>query len=138
MYVFDASSILNLTKRGLAKIFMNGLTLNLAYYESLNAIWKEFVQLKRIDEETALEYVRVLDMVFEALEKEDIEGYEMDVFKLASKEKLTVYDASYLFLAIRRRSILVTDDGELQDKASKYVKVMSSARMAGNSGEDPA
>ncbi|BBE42744.1 Conserved Archaeal protein [Conexivisphaera calida] len=134
MYVFDASSILNLTKRGLAKIFMNGSTLNLAYYESLNAVWKEFALLKRIDEETALEYVRVLDMVFEALEKEDIEGYEMDIFRLASNEGLTVYDASYLFLAIRRRSTLVTDDDELQDKASKYVKVMSSAQIAENSG----
>ncbi|WP_232085479.1 type II toxin-antitoxin system VapC family toxin [Conexivisphaera calida] len=134
LYVFDASSILNLTKRGLAKIFMNGSTLNLAYYESLNAVWKEFALLKRIDEETALEYVRVLDMVFEALEKEDIEGYEMDIFRLASNEGLTVYDASYLFLAIRRRSTLVTDDDELQDKASKYVKVMSSAQIAENSG----
>ncbi|MGC8696776.1 MAG: type II toxin-antitoxin system VapC family toxin, partial [Conexivisphaera sp.] len=61
----------------------------------------------------------------------------MDVFKLASEEGLTVYDASYLLLAMRKRSILVTDDAELRDKASKYVKVTSSSQVAGNSGEDP-
>jgi predicted nucleic acid-binding protein len=74
LYVFDASSILNLTKRGMTRVFMKGSTLDLAYYESLNAIWKEYRSLRRTDEETALEYVRVLDMVFGALEKEDIGG----------------------------------------------------------------
>ncbi|MGC8848662.1 MAG: hypothetical protein ACP5QE_07455 [Conexivisphaera sp.] len=32
---------------------MKGSTLDLAYYESLNAIWKECRSLRRIDEETA-------------------------------------------------------------------------------------
>lgn len=132
MYIFDASSIVNLIKRGLTRIFVNGLTLDLAYYESLNAVWKEYKLSRRIDGETAVEYVRVLAMVFRALEKEGIEGYEMDVFKLASEEGLTIYDASYLSLAIRRRLTLVTDDGELRDKASKYVKVVNSAQIAEN------
>ena len=38
MYLFDASSILNLIKRGLVTPLADGLTLDLALYECLNAI----------------------------------------------------------------------------------------------------
>ena len=53
-----------------------GKTLDLAYYESINAIWKEFNLLKRIDKETALEYIEVLSIVFRALEANSIKGKE--------------------------------------------------------------
>jgi len=76
-YLFDASSIVNLVKRGITKILAEGKTLDLAYYESLNAIWKEHALLRRIDEETALEYGETLSLVFKALEVDNIKDEEI-------------------------------------------------------------
>ncbi len=45
------------------------------------------------------------------------------------KEHLTIYDAAYLYLAIRNKLILVTDDQKLIQIASKYVKVMKSNEL---------
>ena len=130
MYVFDASSIVNLIKRGLARVFEYGVTTNLALYESLNAIWKELELLRRrIDEDVALEYVQIISKVFEAIKITDIKGSEDRVFKLASDEKITIYDATYLYLAIENKAILVTDDSKLKEKAAKYVEVMSSNQL---------
>jgi len=130
MYLFDASSIVNLVKRGLARIFIRGVTLDLAFYEALNAIWKEHVLLERIDGETALEYAVIIARVFQALERLDIRDCWEDVLRLAFSEGLTVYDAAYLHIAARRGLTLVTDDQVLAEKASKYVRVLSSSELA--------
>ncbi len=128
-YLFDASSIINLIKRGITNIFAEGKTLDLALYESMNAIWKEFALLKRIDEETALRYIEILSLVFKVLEVDSIEGEEIEVFKLASREGLTAYDASYLYIAIKGRLTLVTDDHKLRNKASHYVRVLTTKEL---------
>jgi len=130
VYLFDASSIVNLIKKGLMKVFLHGVTTDLALYESLSAVWKEFKLMKRIDEETALEYIDVIAKVFKAIKKVSIEGCEKEVFKVASKESLTIYDAAYLYLAIKGKLTLVTDDQVLKDRASKYVKVVGSDELA--------
>ena len=123
MYLFDSSSLINLVKKGIVKPFVEGVTLDLAIYESISAVWKEYVLLKRIDGETALRFVSIISRVFEAMEVTSISGLESEVFKLASKENLTVYDASYLCVAVRRRLTLVTDDWKLRSIASKYTRV---------------
>jgi predicted nucleic acid-binding protein len=51
---------------------------------------------------------------------------EGEVFETAYKEGFTVYDASYFHLAVQNHLILVTDDQELRDKASKHVETLSS------------
>jgi predicted nucleic acid-binding protein len=50
---------------------------------------------------------------------------EGEVFETASMGGFTVYDASYLHLAVQNHLILVTDDQELRDKASKHVETLS-------------
>ncbi|MFZ8850324.1 MAG: type II toxin-antitoxin system VapC family toxin, partial [Thermoproteota archaeon] len=113
------------------KAFIKGFSLNLALYETMNAIWKEH-KLGRIDEKTALEYIEVLTMAFKLFEILSISAYEKEVFKLAVKEELTIYDASYLFLAIKNKLILVTDDEKLKNKSLKYIKVLNSKDMMGS------
>jgi len=44
-------------------------------------------------------------------------------------EKITIYDATYLYLAIENKAILVTDDSKLKEKAAKYVEVMNSNQL---------
>ncbi|RLE64713.1 MAG: DNA-binding protein, partial [Thermoprotei archaeon] len=34
--------MVNLVKRGIIKVFASGSTIDLALYESINAIWKEY------------------------------------------------------------------------------------------------
>jgi len=130
MYLFDASSIINLVKRGLAKIFRYGKTLDLAIYESMNTIWKEYKLLKNIDKETANEYISILADIFMVIDKLSITGHEKEIFKTAVSENITVYDASYLYLAIKNNLTLVTDDEKLRNKALKHIKVISSDELS--------
>ncbi len=129
MYLFDASAILNLIKRANLKPFSQGLTLDLAIYESLNAIWKEYSLLNHIDYETAQEYINLVKNVFKILHIESINGIEEKVFELANKEKLTIYDAAYLAKSIKANYILVTDDEKLLKKASKYIRALRSKEL---------
>lgn len=52
---------------------------------------------------------------------ESIRGVEMELYEMALKEELTVHDSSYLYIAHRERSTLVSDDNKLLSKASRYV-----------------
>jgi len=92
-------------------------------------VWKEHKLLKRIDRETAAEFVEILSRLFEAVRVLSVRGSEGEIFDLASKEGLTVYDASYLWVAAERGLVLVTDDRRLREVGAKYVKVLSSREL---------
>ena len=64
--LFDASSIVNLVKRGVTKVLAEGKTLDLAYCESLNAVWKEHALLRKVGRKLALEYIEALSLVFKS------------------------------------------------------------------------
>ncbi len=129
MYLFDASSIVNLVKKGLVRPLAEGATLDLALYESLSAIWKEYELLKRIDRDTALMFADVVGSVFGVIKTLSVKGSEKEVLDVASKEDLTVYDASYVCAAMKNGLTLVTDDRKLREKASKYVEAISSSEL---------
>lgn len=127
MYLFDASSIVNLVKKGVVKFFSIGSTIDLALYESINAVWKEYKLLKRFDKNIALEFIKILGDIFNIIDTFSIKSLEKEVFEIASKEGLTIYDASYIAIAEKNNLILVTDDHVLMKKASNYVKTMNSS-----------
>ena len=54
MYLFDASALVNLVKKDMVKPLAKGATIDLALYESPNAVWRKHRLLGRIDEETTL------------------------------------------------------------------------------------
>ncbi len=128
-YVFDASALVNLAKRGCLKVLIDGATLDLAAYETLNSVWKEEALLGRIDRETANSFVKVLSLALRGVRVTGIAGHEADVYRLASEEKITVYDAAYLWLAVRENLVLVTDDKRLREKAVKYVEAVPSSTL---------
>ncbi|ALL01980.1 hypothetical protein Pyrde_1937 [Pyrodictium delaneyi] len=130
MYLFDASALVNMVKKGRVRPLARGATIELALYESLNAVWKEYKLLGRIDEETALELVDVISSVFNVIEVLSVKGLEKGIFELAARDGLTVYDASYLYVAMKNGYILVTDDRELRNRASRYVETVSSSELA--------
>ena len=137
MYVFDASAMVNLVKRGTVTPLGDGVTLDLALYECLNAVWKEHALLGRLDRETALELADIIAGVFRVVKTVTIKGSEKEVLELAAKEKLTAYDASYLYTAAKRGLALVTDDEKLREKASKYVEPLASDDIARRSLKSP-
>ncbi len=128
-YVFDACAIINLLKRGTIESFLHGATLDLAMYETLNALWKEYKLLKKLDRVTFEKLVGILRKIFNILEICSIKDYENLVIDIACKEEITVYDASYLALAIKKNAILITDDRDLYKVAVRYVSVKSSKEV---------
>jgi len=129
MYLFDASAIVNLVKKGCLKPLAEGATLDLAVYEALNAVWKEHYLLRRLDEETAKKLLGVMERVFDVIAIASIRSGEKDVFELAVKKGLTIYDAAYLYYAIRNKLLLVTDDIKLRGKAKQYLETASTREL---------
>ena len=95
----------------------------------MNAVWKEYKLLGRIDEETALSLIKAIGNVLTVIKMESIKGFEDEVFSLACKENLTIYDASYLYTSTRIKATLITDDQKLREKGSKYIKVLSTEQL---------
>ncbi len=131
MYVFDSSAIAILLKRTgekAVKILKNQQTLDLARYELGNIIWKESVLRKTISTEEAISKAKHLAKLFKIMEIFKIET-DMDfaeTMKIASKLKLTFYDAAYLYVARKNKLKLVTEDKELKEKAEKInIKTLS-------------
>jgi predicted nucleic acid-binding protein len=116
-------------KRGCLKPLINVTTLDLAVYETLNTVWKERVVLKRIDEETAKQLVRILERTFKIIALDKVRDPN-GVFELACKESITIYDASYLYYALQNKLTLVTDDEKLLEKARQYINVIKSRDLA--------
>ncbi|MEM1611488.1 MAG: type II toxin-antitoxin system VapC family toxin [Sulfolobales archaeon] len=129
MYLLDSSAIINLVKRGELKVFARSHTLDLALYESLNAIWKEVYLVKNIKRETGLKLIEIISKIFSVVEIHTVRGSEKEIFELSLNEGLTIYDASYIYIAMKEKLMLVTDDKRLREIASKYVKALSSVEM---------
>ena len=120
-YVLDTSAIGSLLERlgerGL-RYLEGAVTLDLALYELGSILWKACRLRGVIGEEEALEGARGLARVLELVERErsgseDVEG----VVALALSSGSTFYDASYLYLAKSRGGALVTEDGDLRERA---------------------
>jgi predicted nucleic acid-binding protein len=122
--VLDASSIgilLGKMREKAVELLEGMITLDLAVYELGNLIWKEFFLKEKISRSEALDragdLAKVLGLMnLEKLRKEeDVKGAMM----LAADLGLTFYDASYLYIAKSRNAILITEDGELLEKAKE-------------------
>lgn len=129
MYLFDASSIINLVKRGLTTPLSEGATLDLALYECVSALWKEHLLLGVLDEELALEFIGIISDLFKVIPVYSVEGRVGEIFGLAVKEGITPYDASYLYVALENGLTLVTDDKRLLKAALKYTGVLTTSRL---------
>ena len=79
--------------------------------------------------DTARKFVKIINKVFKVIKLVSITGLEEEVLTLALKENITVYDASYMYVAMRDNLILVTDDQKLRNKASRYVKAIPSSEV---------
>jgi len=116
----------NLVKKGMLRGFSDGFILDLTIYEAANVVWKEYYLLNKISMDTAAKFIEVLSKIFEVISVLSVKGLESEVFNIAVKHGLTIYDASYVTVAMRRKLTLVTDDKELRETVSHIVKTVTS------------
>jgi len=101
---------------------------DLTIYEAGNSLWKLSTLRRTVSLEDAVEIIGVLkDLV-----RKEVIGIvrfdELDlrrIIELATAEKTTFYDTSYMVAAEALGAALVTEDRELKEKAKKYVDVIT-------------
>lgn len=127
-FLLDSSAIIDLCSRRNTDRLLESFTLNLAFYEVGNAIWKQVYLYKAL---TLDEGKTALDALTEAVERigkiqlNDPSG----ILGIAVEEGLTYYDAAYLHTAIKNRKTLVTNDEKLHRAAKRYVKTITSNEL---------
>ncbi len=127
MYLLDASAIaitLKKLKERSVEVLEDKATLDLARYELSNVIWKECTLEGLISSEEAAVKAENIAKILEITKEERVESSKdfRGAMELATKLKLTFYDASYLYVAKKEGFTLITEDKELLEKA-KHIKV---------------
>lgn len=127
MYVLDSSAIAIILRRlreRSTRVLEGKTTLDLARYELGNLIWKECALKGLISPEEAKTKAEGMAEMLGITETMSIESSKdfRETMKLALELKLTFYDASYLHIAKSHGLTLVTEDGELREKA-KHVNI---------------
>jgi len=109
----------------LLKHLKGATTLNQAFKEASNAIWKAF-RRGHLSRDEAVRAFDLLKSVMEALDVRSEAEYLDDAFGISLETGLTVYDSLYLALASSERKQLLTLDEDQRRAAEKLnVPVMS-------------
>ncbi|MGC9021377.1 MAG: type II toxin-antitoxin system VapC family toxin [Candidatus Methanodesulfokora sp.] len=127
-FLFDSSAIINIVRRRKAR-YLAGHTLDLAFYEILNAVWKEAFLLKSLPESIAIELMKEAVTAWRILPKVDVD--EIEVFEKAKEHMIPAYDAAYMTAALKNGLVLVTDDSRLRSiskgiSSQEYIKIYES------------
>jgi len=122
MYLLDSNAIIITLKRlqeEAVRALDGKATLNLAYYEIGNIIWKECALAGLINPKEAVSRAIDLAQILEIMKIEEINSAEemSEAIKIAVEQKLTFYDASYLQAAKNKGYILITEDRKLLKKS---------------------
>ena len=122
IHLFDASSIMHLTKKhpDKASTLLEGEhILDLTKYEVGNAIWKIYKLLEKTDKSTVIDAVTQAYNLMALMEVIKAEGMEelTDTMEIAFDEGLSFYDSAYLQSAKKLGLTLVTEDKSLSKRA---------------------
>jgi len=121
-YLLDTSAIAILLAKYKEKaldILKKCATLDLAFYELGNIIWKQYTLFKRITLKQALNRTYEAYTVLQSMKVYSITKSEeyAKIMSTATNLKLTFYDSAFLTLSKLNRLKLVTQDKELIEKA---------------------
>ncbi len=126
-YLLDANALLDLIKR--KKLVAGYYILDLTLYEVGNTIWKETVLFETLTKDDAIKFMANFANIVRKLNiiriQEDIDK----IMEIAIQERLTFYDAAYLYFATKNKLILVTNDKKLYDVAKTKIKVIRSSEI---------
>ncbi|MEM1635735.1 MAG: type II toxin-antitoxin system VapC family toxin [Nitrososphaerota archaeon] len=123
MTVVDASVITAIILREdnyekLLQHLKNSITLDQAFKEASNAIWKA-VMRDHLSGEEAVKAFSLLKMMKGILEIRNEDEYLDESFKIALETGLTIYDSLYLALARSEKRPLLTLDENQREAAKK-------------------
>ncbi|MEM3897010.1 MAG: type II toxin-antitoxin system VapC family toxin [Nitrososphaerota archaeon] len=123
MTVVDASVITAIILREdnyekLLQHLKNSMTLDQAFKEASNAIWKA-VMRGHLSGEEAVKAFSLLKMMKGILEIRNEDEYLDESFKIALETGLTIYDSLYLALARSEKRPLLTLDENQREAAKK-------------------
>jgi len=131
VHLLDSSAVAVILKRlreRSVRVLEGKTALDLTGYELGNVIWKECALKGVINQEEAAEKARGMARIIGSMVREEIRSGEDfgGTMRLATSLGLTFYDASYLHVARSRGLTLVTEDGELRERAKQAgVKVIT-------------
>jgi predicted nucleic acid-binding protein len=128
--LFDSSAIIDLCGRKGVDKLLEGWTLNLAFYEIGNAMWKQVYLYKTLTLDEGSTALEALAEAVKRIRKIPVDD-SLAILKIAVEEGLTYYDAAYLNAAIKNEKTLVTNDEKLYTVAKKHVKTMTSDELRG-------
>ena len=124
--ILDASALamIILQEDGWKKVPMDErtITLDFAFIEVLNALWKAVTQ-GRIDKEDAEERCEILNELREGLIVYPSYKYFSKALKISLAENITIYDSLYIAVGINQSAILYTADFKQFNIARKYLRV---------------
>jgi predicted nucleic acid-binding protein len=124
-YLFDSSAIITLVESSKLDELLEGWTIDLAFYELGNAVWKQVHLYRTLSMDEAKIALDALVSVFDKMRKvQELEP--LSTLVIAVTERLSYYDAAYLQAAADKKMILVTDDKTLRQVGGKYVNTVTS------------
>jgi predicted nucleic acid-binding protein len=123
--LFDSSAILNLSHEGKTETFIDHATTPLVQYEIGNAVWKMVNLTHEMTEDAGKQYLSKTLETLRFMTEIAINDVQT-VLEIASRERISYYDASYIHAAVVSASTLITDDIRLRRVATKYVRTADS------------
>ncbi len=134
-YLLDASSFFNIlpfipAKKTKDKQDLDLNITNLTPFEINNVLWKLYIR-KRIGESEAKELSKLISELINSKIVKTLQVDEIEkVLNIAIRRKMSYYDASYIYVAIREKLVLVTDDNGMKKHAEKEgIKVIDSDEL---------
>ena len=128
--LFDASSIYAALELNRPEILHGQYTLDLAFYELGNIVWKGYALYNRL---TKRETLQLIEMIIDALKLMNILSikftYERNILEIAMKYKITYYDASYVSIAKENKLKLVSEDKKLKKSIKNFVATLSAREV---------
>lgn len=129
-YVFDSSAIFRAVKENKIELLVGSCTLELARYEMGNILWKNYTLQAKVTERELRSLAKLIKKILNIMEIVQINCSEEEILDIATKMKITFYDASYVHYAKTKELTLITEDGELLKKITPYVKALKLNEIA--------
>lgn len=127
-YLLDANAFLDLVRRK-KRMIVDQYILDLTIYEIGNAIWKEVVLFRTLTKDEAIQFMMDLINIIQKMNIIRIHGDLNEIMGLAIEKHITFYDAAYLYFAMKKGLVLVTNDKKLFNAAKDKIKVLNSREI---------
>ncbi len=128
-FLFDASSIFALLEKGSPEKLLDNVTVNLAFYELGNVLWKEAHIFENISPSEMWDLQRYINNMLKLMQIISVEEIKEKVLDLSLENNITFYDASYVHPAVTNGWTFVTEDKELREKVKTEVKTLTAKQL---------